>query len=345
MALSKIHSLCEVSGDEATKDNGGAWVESRGSPSTRAPPTEIGLGLGKTQMRVQGDNQQDPPSPERQQQQRSRTAIVKDWDHSSDEGKREVVESLGVPMRRGICMRTTGGVRRTREVTVENSISREVVLTTLDEILLSIISPHGRQDRAQPLAVHLRDTGDVSPCAQCKKHRLLCQRRIVDHLLCDDCERLFHLTCLNPAEGYSATDDTWQCPMCVASQAAAFETAMDQAYGTKQPRQTSELLNLSNALQSSLPHPCGSRATFTSGNESGGVAGRPGDALEAEGSGLHRKGREMCSQSWHKDNGLLWRQQLELSSYVGRGSRVGPAYQTRVREGPLSTDERAQDSK
>jgi hypothetical protein len=232
-----------------------------------------------------------------------------------------------------------------REATMENHISREVVLTTLDEILLNIISPHGRQNRARPLAVQLQDTKDVPPCAQCKKHRLLCQGRIVDQLLCDNCERFFHLTCLNPAEGYSATDDTWQCSICVTLHAAAFKTAMDQAYSTKQPRQTSELLNLSNALQSSLRHPCGSRATFTSRNESGRVARRSGNALEAEGSGLQQKEREMCSQSWHKDNGLLWRQQLELSSYVRRGSRVGPAYQARVLEGPLSPDERAQDLK
>jgi hypothetical protein len=178
MALLKIRNLCEVSGDEARKDNGGAWVDSRGSPSTRAPPTEIWLGLRKTQMRVsrwQCDNQQDPPSPERPQRKRSRqigAAIIKDWDHSIDEGEREVVESPGVPMRRGICVRTSGGVRTTREVTVENQISREVVLTTLDEILRSIILPHGRQDRAQPPAVQLQDTGDVPPCAQCKKHRL-----------------------------------------------------------------------------------------------------------------------------------------------------------------------------
>jgi hypothetical protein len=248
-------------------------------------------------------------------------------------------------MRRGICMRTSGGVRTMREATMENHISREVVLTTLDEILLNIISPHGRQNRARPLAVQLQDTKDVPPCAQCKKHRLLCQGRIVDQLLCDNCERFFHLTCLNPAEGYSATDDTWQCSICVTLHAAAFKTAMDQAYSTKQPRQTSELLNLSNALQSSLRHPCGSRATFTSRNESGRVARRSGNALEAEGSGLQQKEREMCSQSWHKDNGLLWRQQLELSSYVRRGSRVGPAYQARVLEGPLSPDERAQDLK
>jgi hypothetical protein len=154
MALTKIRNLCKVSGDEAIKNNGGTWVESRGSPSTRAPSTEIGLGLRKTQMRVsrwQGDNQHDSPSPERQQRKRLRhigAAIVKDWDHSIDEGERKVVESPGVSMRRGICMRTSGGVRTTREVTVESNISREVNLTTLDEILLSIISPYGRQDRA-----------------------------------------------------------------------------------------------------------------------------------------------------------------------------------------------------
>ena len=190
--------------------------------------------------RVIGWLQQDPPSPGRQPQKRSQqigAAVMKDWDHSIDEGEREVVESLGVPIGRGI-MSTTGGVRRTHEVTVESSISREVVRSTLDEILLSVISPHGRQDRAQPPAVHLRNMGNVPPCAQCKEHRFLCQGRSEDHLLCDNCERLFHLTCLLPAEGYSDTDDSWQCPMCVASQVAAFETAMDQAYGTKQLRQT-----------------------------------------------------------------------------------------------------------
>jgi hypothetical protein len=163
--------------------------------------------------------------------------------------------------------------------------------------------------------------------------------------MCDNCERLFHLTCLLPAEGYSDTNDSWQCPICVALQVAAFETAMDQAYGTKQMRQTSELLDLSNALQCSPPHLFGSRANSTGGSENGGVARGAGDALEAEGLGVQQKEREMCSQSGRRDNGLLRTQQLELSCYVRTSSRVGPVYQAWVPEGPLSPDERAQDLK
>jgi hypothetical protein len=210
-----------------------------------------------------------------------------------------------------------------------------------DEILLSVILPHERQDRAQPPAVYLQNMGNVPPCAQCKEHRFLCQGRSEDHLLCNNCERLFHLTCLLPEEGYGDTDDFWQCPMCVASQVAAFEMAMDQAYGTKQLRQTSKLLDLSNALQCSPLNLFGSRANATSGSENGGVARGAGDALEAEGSGVQQKEREMCSQSGRRDNGLLQTQQLELSSYVRTSSRVVPAYQAWVPEGPLSPDERA----
>jgi hypothetical protein len=120
---------------------------------------------------------------------------------------------------------------------------------------------------------------------------------------------------------------------------------MEHVYGPKQPRQTSELLDLSNALQSSLPHLFGSGATPTSGNESGSTAGGAGDALEGEGSGVQPKGPGLRSQSWRGDNGLLWGPQLELSSFVRRGSRVGPAYQARVPEEPLSPQERAQDLK
>jgi hypothetical protein len=345
MAPSKIRSLCEVSGVEANGDNGGASVEPQRSPRTRAPSMEIGVGLGKTHMQVLGGIiQQDPPSPERRPRKRLRrtgAAIVEDGGPSIDE-EREDVEPLGIPVVRGV-MRTTRGLCRTREV--EKSISRDAVLTTLDKILLTVISPHGRPDRAQPPAVPSRNMGKVPPCARCKEHRFPRQGRIADHLLCDNCERLFHLTCLLPAEGYSTTDDNWQCPMCVASQAAAFEAAMEQAYGPKQSRQTSELLDLSNALQSSLPHLFGSRLTSASGSESGGAARGAGDASEAEGSGVQPMGRGLHSQSLRGDNGLLWGPQLELSSYVRRGSRVGPAYQARVQEGPLSLEERAQDLK
>jgi hypothetical protein len=345
VAPSKVRDLCEVSREEATKDTGGAWVEPQGSPNGTAPSMEIELGLSKTQMRVLGSIQQDPPSLERRPRKRLRragAAIVEDGSPSANEEEREDVEPLGVPMVRG-AMRTTHGLRKTREV--EKRISREAVLTTLDKILLTVISPHGRPDRAQPPAVPFKIMGKVPPCARCNEHRFPRQGRIVDHLLCDNCERLFHLTCLLFVEGYSATDDNWQCPMCVASQAAAFEAAMEQAYGPKQLRQTSELLDLSNALQSSLPHLFGSLATPISGNESGGSAGGAGDASEAEGSGVQPKGRGLHSQSWRGDNGLLWGPQLELSSFVRRGSRVGPAYQARVPEGPLSPQERAQDLK
>jgi hypothetical protein len=187
--------------------------------------------------------------------------------------------------------------------------------------------------------------GKVPPCARCKEHRFLRQGRIADYLLCNNCERLFHVTCLLPMEGFSATDDSWQCPMCVALQAAAFEAAMEHAYGPKQPRQSSELLDLSPALQSSLPHLFGSGATLTNGNESGDTAGGAGDALEGEGSGVQPKGPGLHSQSLRGDNGLLWGSQLELPSFLRRGSRVWSAYQARVSEEPLSPQERAQDLK
>jgi hypothetical protein len=277
-------------------------MEGRGSShkETRAeglPQWRLGWALGKTQMRVLGGIQQDSPSPERQPRKRLRqpgAATMEDGGRSMDEGEREDVEPLGVPMVHP-AMRTTWGLCRTREA--DKSINREVVLTMLDKILLTVILPHVRPDRAQPPTVPLQNTSKVPCCARCKKHRFSCQGRIADHLLCDNCERLFHLTCLLPAEGYSAIDDNWQCPMCVASQAAAFEAAMEQAYGPKQPRQTSKLLDLSNAMQSSLPHLFGSRASPTSGNVSNGMAGGAEDASEAEGSGIQPRGRG--------DNGLL----------------------------------------
>jgi hypothetical protein len=169
VAPSKVRSLCKVCGEEATKDTGGAWVEPQGSPSGRASSMEIGLGLSKTKMRVLGSIQQDDPPPERRPRKRLRRAgatIVEDGSPSTDEEERKILV-------RG-AMRTIQGLCRTR---AEKCMTREAVLTTLDKILLTVISPHGRPDRAQPPAIPLRNKGKVPPCARCKEHRFPRQGR------------------------------------------------------------------------------------------------------------------------------------------------------------------------
>jgi hypothetical protein len=115
VAPSKVCSLCEVSGEEAIKDTGGAWVEPQGSPSERASSMEIELGVNKTKLRMLGSIQQDDPL-ERRPRKRLRRAgatIVEDGSPSTDEKERKDIGPLGAPMVRG-AIRTIQGLCRTR---------------------------------------------------------------------------------------------------------------------------------------------------------------------------------------------------------------------------------------